>query len=223
MHAIPPLTPVSMSEPEIHKSSPLASTSSYGTVRLAKTMKDWIPLSKRSPPLLCLKTTVMPASSESNLQSSSTMMSFANPTILFDYSYIPRNSGESEAPEDLIPRLHYRGRGSLDWSPSYDISCGMLVEQTLTAQRRRLATSLRLFPSFNSECHYLAKDWDALSSKRRRNPAPGIVVLESGVEESPMVSRQDFSGRSQWLSMDFTACRVVIIRPRTRGVEVFDF
>ena len=219
VYGIPPLTPVSCEEPAVHACKPLASSTSNWTVRVAKTMQDWVPLLLRSPPLVCLKATVVPAFANSIDPSSN----FANPTLLLDYSYTPPASGVEDVPQNLLPRLYYRGRGSLDWSPSYDISCGMLVEQTFTAQRRRLSSSMRLLPTFTSECHYLAKDWDVLNSKRRRNPAPGILVLESSIEESLNTSRQDISGRSQWVSVDFAAGRVVMLRPRTRGIEVFDF
>ncbi|KAF9512124.1 hypothetical protein BS47DRAFT_1112895 [Hydnum rufescens UP504] len=93
---------------------PLASSTSYGTIRVAKTLQDWLPLPLRFPPLVCLKATVIPAFAGSPDPSSN----FANPTLLLDYSYTPPASGIEDTPQNLLPRLYYRRRGSLNWSPS---------------------------------------------------------------------------------------------------------
>jgi hypothetical protein len=187
------------------------SKSSYGTVRSAKTMRDYVPLSARNPPLICLKTTVI---AELNATT------FASPTILLDYSY-DRLQDVGTDPEKLLPILWYRKRGSLDWSPSYEITCNTLVEQTYVANQRRILPSLKHLPSFQSDCHYLAKDWDSIRSRRRQNPSPGLLFLDTSLKEDahPM----DYRDRSHWALIDYAAGRVLLLRPRRGAVEVFDF
>jgi len=198
---------------------PLASSDSYGTIHVAKTVQDWLPLPLRSPTLVCLKVAVVRAFAGSIEPPSY----FANPTLLLDYSYTPPASGVEDAPQNLLPRLCCLRRGSPDWWPSYDMARGVLLELTFTAQCPRISNSLRLLPAFTSECHHLAINPGGLNGTWRGKSAPGILVLESSIQESPNTSRKDISSWSRWISVDFTVGRVVMLRPHTRGVEVFDF
>lgn len=196
--------------------SPIVTSEPYGTLRKSTTLDAWIPICARSRSLVCLKTTVIPATTLEAVEA----RAFACPAILLDYSLRPSTSLPTvdqplpiEQLNELLPQAVYYGRGNLDWRGVFSMAEGMLLEQSIQVKARPEAPS-RPLPQLFFDFHH------KVSSPRERRPTfPGALVLDTAQFVDP-VNEDEFR---QGLSICYTTGRVLLTRPRLGCIESFEF
>ena len=222
MFRMPPLQPSANGRMEAHTLAPAITSESYGTLRRATALNTWIPIHHRLASLLCLKTTVVPASTREAVEA----RAFACPAILLDYGLIRddaasvNDSGDpsdmlDDRSKELLPRTIYFGRGNLDWRGVFSVSRGILLERSVQVVARSQLPS-RPVPHLWFDVHYMFR---AAHERRKAAPFPGALVLDTTQFVDP-VNEEEFR---QGLSVCYASGRVVLIRPRIRCVEIFDF
>lgn len=117
----------------------------------------------------------------------------------------------------LLPRLVYFGRGNLDLRAVFDLASGFLLERTVRFRPPPTQPS-RHVPILWLDFHYMLNS--AADPKRGRvAPFPGTV----NVETSQYVDQSAEEEFRLGLSVCYTAGRVLLVRPRIRTIEIFDF
>lgn len=253
MFAMPPMSSATEGFTSAEKPKPLATSVTFGTLREAVTLLKWMHPHRREVSLMCLKTTIVPMSAHTSNETGS----FASPAILFHLS--PPTADEPSVPTlpgavfpvtstsaikanlaDKLPRMAYRGRGSLDLRGVFDLYNGMLVERT-TGLRRRRTIPTTAKPHIWIDFHHLSRYWndtqtysrgssvpplvssdpDKAVPRRRINPFPGALVLDTKIPLALGPGGEE--ELKQGLNMCYSSGRAVIVRPRARSVEIFDF
>jgi hypothetical protein len=219
MFQMPMLQPVSNGRMEAHTLTPVITSESYGTLRRATALNTWMPIHHRPASLVCLKTTFVLSSTHEVVEA----RAFACRAILLDYGPTRDDAAGANDSDDtldnrakaLLPRTVYFGRGNLDWRAVFSISRGILLERSVRIVARAQLPS-RPVPHLWFDVHYMFR---AAHERRKAAPFPGALVLDSTQFVDP-ANEEEFR---QGLSVCHASGRVVLIRPRLRCVEIFDF
>lgn len=224
MFPVPNLGPLSVghSAPPSYQPAPSAMSTSYGTVRHCTTLDEWIPLRYRAHHLVCLKTTMIPSSYNEALEARVFPSCCAS---LLDYSLktdaVPAEMTPTDVPglpgNPLLPRLVYFGRGNMDLRAVFDLASGFLLERTVRF-RPPPAQPSRHIPILWLDFHHMLNS--AEDAKRKRvAPFPGTVNVETSQYVDPTTEEEFRLG----LSVCYTSGRVLLVRPRIRTIEIFNF
>jgi len=201
----------------------LVKSTPFGTVRSATTLQSWIPRELREPTKICLKTTVISLPAEQPQRKTPLESKFSSFTLVFELSFdrYDQLAPRSRNPELLLPRLLYRGRGSFDWNPTYALSCDTLMEIGLTFERIPFSPSIRLYRTMLFECHSLDENNTPTRSYKRPSQVGGKLILGSVFDHEERT--RVIANEADLVSLCLVTGRVVIIRPNSRSVEMFQF